>query len=105
MKNSWGTGWGEDEYFRIAQTKKGPYGLFGVVSHGVVPTIAYNVTAQVEAIEQDTPLKPWAIIFIVVVAVIFAYLCVAGVVMKKAVTASEEQEGSPAASVEEAGEQ
>ncbi|KAL3893340.1 MAG: hypothetical protein SGARI_008230, partial [Bacillariaceae sp.] len=47
VKNSWGTRWGEDGYFRIAQSEKGPFGLFGIALHAVVPTAAQNVTAQV----------------------------------------------------------
>lgn len=38
---------GEDGYFRIAQTEKGSYGLFGVLLHGIVPDAARNVTGQV----------------------------------------------------------
>jgi hypothetical protein len=34
-------------YFRIAQTEKGPYGLFAVLLHGIVPDSARNVTGQV----------------------------------------------------------
>jgi hypothetical protein len=37
---------GEEGYFRIAQTEKGPYGLFGLLVHGVVPKAAQNVTEQ-----------------------------------------------------------
>ena len=39
--------WGITGYFRIAQTEKGPYGLFGVLLHGIVPDSARNVTGQV----------------------------------------------------------
>jgi C1A family cysteine protease len=47
VKNSWSDRWGEDGYFRVAQTQKGPYGLFGILLHGVVPQMAYNITGQV----------------------------------------------------------
>jgi cathepsin L len=54
IKNSWSTKWGEKGFVRIAQTEKGRFGLFGVLLHGVVPSLAYNVTGeQLEAGPQD----------------------------------------------------
>jgi hypothetical protein len=64
---------GEDGYFRVAQTEKGRYGLFGMLAEGVVVD-ATNVTAQVYDEEQDTPFNWWIILLIVL-----ASLCCCGV--------------------------
>jgi hypothetical protein len=81
FKKLLGTGWGEDGYFWVAQTEKGPYGLFGILAQGVVPEIAYNVTAQVFDDPQDTPLVPWAWLLIVL-ACVMACMCCTGFLKK-----------------------
>ena len=65
---SWGTKWGEDGYFKVADTEKNLYGLFGILAEGVVVTNARNVTAEVPDQSQDVPLPVWAIVLISIAA-------------------------------------
>jgi hypothetical protein len=92
FKYSWGTGWGEDGYFQVAQTEKGPYGLFAILAHGVVPRMAYNVTFQVEDDKQDVPLKPWAWVLIVLACIVACMCCVGGL---KKLKDRREEGGAP----------
>lgn len=60
--------WGEDGYFRVAQTEKGRFGLFGILAEGVIVN-AQNVTAEVPDEEQNVPLPVWAIVLIVLASI------------------------------------
>ena len=60
VKNGRGPRWGEDGCFRIAQTKKGDFGLFGILAEGVFPS------TNSDCKEPSEPLKFWQVILIVV---------------------------------------
>lgn len=84
IKNSWTTGWGEGGYIRIAQAQQGDYGLFGVLTHGVVPDLTFNVTG--DSVTEAEPIKPkkedepllewWAWVLIVLGACLLIFMFV-----------------------------
>ncbi len=83
IKNSWGSGWGEDGYVLIAQTQTGnEFGLFGVLTHGVIPDLAFNLTGSVSEGSGEIPsdgkteLDWWAWLLILLLAMIIIYVVI-----------------------------
>ncbi|CAJ1939223.1 unnamed protein product [Cylindrotheca closterium] len=78
IKNSWSTDWGEGGYARIAQTDTGTaYGLFGIMTHGVVPEVPFAIRDQsVEpAVEDDDFEFEWWHIFLITVGAVLVLCC------------------------------
>ena len=81
----WGPGWGENGYFRVSQREaNGRYGLFGMLSHGIIPTDAKNVTDQVyeESPDDDDDELDWWVYLLIGIAALCLLCCICGLVLK-----------------------
>ena len=65
--------WGEDGYFRVAQTPGlGTYGLFGILAEGVVAT-GHNTTGMVKDEKKMSPIRQCNAILLLTCASLFAF--------------------------------
>ncbi|KAL3939620.1 MAG: hypothetical protein SGBAC_005690 [Bacillariaceae sp.] len=78
IKNSWSTDWGEGGYARIAQSDTGTvFGLFGIMTHGVVPEVPFAVREQAvgPAVEDDDFEFEWWHILLIAIGAVLVLCC------------------------------
>ena len=74
FKNSWGTKWGEDGYFRVSQKESGTYGLFGIFGEGVMVDVQTNIVSDTELVEVWF-FPTWAIVTIALLGSLCCFCC------------------------------
>lgn len=94
IKNSWSTSWGESGYARIAQDPKEPFGLFGIMTLGVVPEVRYNPTVKLsegEPLGADDGVLEWWHILLICIGSVFVLCCLVCCISNQLAPSPEEQ--------------